>query len=428
MKNTTTNRRKSNIVYTVLIYINYIAFGITCNALWPVLIDLSYIYDVSNETLDFLATFAAFGYMIGSLTGFIYKWINRQLVLIFMVATMAFLIAYTPYYSSIYQLFVATLIIGIGSGSWESSNTVWLVEMWPKHQASAIQIQQFMYGIGSIISPSMLAPFVQGIANETEVGVESRKSLLIKPFITIGVLQLIVPIIMFIMFFCDQYERTDRSSSIISASLKNTDVENDATTADDADADAGDVKYRYVKLFLVGFMLAAYMGAEMAYNDYSDTMFQYWQPDHLTATESATVMACLSTGCTVGCLITAIISLRIRPNIIIAYHLAMIVVALSLLYAGRQIRIIIYISNLILGYGFSAMWPAIIAFTERRFRLTDRASSLIFFFNELAVMFSPVLIGQYLTTEPLILLLVEAIYMAISIILFIVITMLVVLT
>ncbi|OTF79734.1 hypothetical protein BLA29_005511, partial [Euroglyphus maynei] len=350
--------------------------GITCNALWPVLIDLSYIYDVSNETLDFLVSFAAFGYTIGSLTGFIYKWINRQLVIIIMVTIMAILIAYTPYYTSVYELFIATLIIGIGSGSWESSNTVWLIEMWPKHQASVMQIQQFMYGVGSIISPSMLAPFVHGIANETEVNVESRKSSLIIPFMSIGALQLIVPIIMFAMFFFRRYKKIDRPSSIVLYS-KN-DEENVTKTCNS-------VKYRNVKLILIGLMLAAYMGAEMAYNDYSDTMFQYWQPDHLTGTESATVMACLCTGCTIGSLITAIISLRVKPNIIIAYHFAITMVALSLLYVGRKIQIIIYVSNVMMGYGFSAIWPGIMAFTERHLKLTDRASSMIFFFAELAV-------------------------------------------
>nr|XP_027205948.1 uncharacterized protein LOC113799506 isoform X2 [Dermatophagoides pteronyssinus] len=401
MKKIITNT--TNIIYTVLIYINYISFGITCNALWPVLIDLSYIYDVSSETLDYLVSFAAFGYTIGSLTGFIYKWINRQLVII------------------------ATLIIGIGSGSWESSNTVWLIEMWPEHQASVMQIQQFMYGIGSIISPSLLAPFVHGIANETEINVETRKSSLIIPFMSIGALQIIAPIIMFGMFFFRRYEKTNRSSSITSESSKSDD-ESETDSDDESDSAPYKMKYRKIKLILIGLMLAAYMGAEMAYNDYSDTMFQYWQPDRLTATQSATVMACLCTGCTVGCLITAIISLRLKPNIIIAYHLAIIIGALSLLYVGRHNTIIIYISNAMLGYGFSAVWPGILAFTERHLKMTDRASSFIFFFTESAVMFTPLLIGQYLTTQPLILMLFEAIYMTISIILFIIISMLFLLT
>ena len=42
--------------------------GITSNTLWAALVDLSKIYQVSEETINYLATFSSLGYLIGSLS------------------------------------------------------------------------------------------------------------------------------------------------------------------------------------------------------------------------------------------------------------------------------------------------------------------------------------------------------------------------
>ncbi|XP_046914855.2 sodium-dependent glucose transporter 1A [Dermatophagoides farinae] len=396
-------KKVSNILYTITIFFNHFAYGISYYAIGPALTDLSYIYNVSAATLSLFPTFLALGYMIGSLGGIVYKWLNRQLVLITLVATMAVMIAFTPYFGSIELFFVATALLSIGGGCWDSAINVWIVEMWPDHQASVMQALQFMYGIGSIICPSLMSPFVKGITNQT-VNVEARQTSLMKPFIAIGIIQIIGPIILLFLFIIKQYERPK--------------------SCKEGDTSSIPIAHRYTKLILVSLLLSIYTAAEQGYFLYSPTMFQYWTPA-MTASQSAILLACLTAAFTVGRLLTAFILLRLKPDIIICYHLILMILALTWLYFGRECRTMVYSATILLGYGYSAMWPAIIAFTERHLKLTDRASSLLFFASQLMTFIIPFMIGSHLTTTPLVLLIYEAISIAICFILFTIVNLLI---
>lgn len=89
-----------------------------------------------------------------------------------------------------YQLLFANMVFnGIGAGSWDSSYCLWLIELWPSVQTAVIQGNQFMYGVGTIIGPMMMSPFVYG--NKSDITIQQRKSSLTIPFSIIGILQIV---------------------------------------------------------------------------------------------------------------------------------------------------------------------------------------------------------------------------------------------
>lgn len=84
-------------------------------------------------------------------------------------------------------------VCGIGSGAWDSSTSIWLVEMWPVGHGAMLQINQFLFGIGTILAPILVAPFVHGeevmtASNET-ITEDDRIKALAVPFIISGVIQ-----------------------------------------------------------------------------------------------------------------------------------------------------------------------------------------------------------------------------------------------
>ena len=97
-----------------------------------------------------------------------YKYVNRQLVLLLMTALMGIFTVLLPVSQNVYQYYAFNFISFVGAGAWDSGNSVWLIEMWKDQAPSLLQIQQMMYGIGTIIAPLLVSPFVVGdLSNKT---------------------------------------------------------------------------------------------------------------------------------------------------------------------------------------------------------------------------------------------------------------------
>jgi hypothetical protein len=71
---------------------------------------------VSLATITVTNVTAMVGYCIGACTGFLYKFLNRQLVLIGLITIVCLFKALTPHYPNIYFLYVGALVGGIGGG------------------------------------------------------------------------------------------------------------------------------------------------------------------------------------------------------------------------------------------------------------------------------------------------------------------------
>ena len=57
----------------------------------------------------------------------------------------------------------------IGSGGVVSSSPTWIIEMWGQRASTVLHLQQLMYGIGSIIGPFIVGPYLVGdLSNKTE--------------------------------------------------------------------------------------------------------------------------------------------------------------------------------------------------------------------------------------------------------------------
>ncbi|OTF75103.1 hypothetical protein BLA29_002080 [Euroglyphus maynei] len=317
--------------------------------------------------MNFSGCFLAIGYLTGALTAMTHKWLNRQLMLVVMIAMTATIIVFIPYYGKIQNLFIAGTIGGMGFGSWDCSNTFWLMEMWPKHQASIIQAQQFVFGLGTITSAIIMSQFVKGInTNGTEVTVKSRQDSLIIPFASIGSVQLISSIILLILFIVRRYKKSvDETSSI--------DKDNESNSKQSLPT----ILHPKVKLIMMALLFAFYTCAEQGYFFYSDTMFQYWKPV-MTSSKSATVLATLAATYTIGRLLTAFISMRLKPDLIIVYHYVIIIISLIWLNVTHYSEVSIYLGTAFLGYGFSAMWPAMVSFAEHHIGLTDQSNAIMF--------------------------------------------------
>lgn len=161
----------------------------TCNLLGSTLVDLRFIFGVSLNSIAYLPVATGVGYLLGSLSSYTYKYLNRQLMLIGFILLMAVTIAGVPHYGGLEVALPALVLYGIGSGAWDSATSIWLVDMWPVGNSAVLQGSQFLYGVGAIVAPFLVSPFVYGdVANVT---VEERVHELAIPFEIGGAVQVI---------------------------------------------------------------------------------------------------------------------------------------------------------------------------------------------------------------------------------------------
>jgi MFS family permease len=76
--------------------------------------------------------------------------------------------ALIPYCSNLIILYFCSWITQIGGGAWDNASSIWIIELWQQRNPAFLQFAQFMYGVGNIVGPLLVAPFLTGeLRNET---------------------------------------------------------------------------------------------------------------------------------------------------------------------------------------------------------------------------------------------------------------------
>ena len=135
------------------------------------LTDLQHIYHVEQQTMFLLSIIQNIGCIIGSLIGLFYgfcegdnDWISggRQLTIMVFSFVLSLSTAFTPLYNPLFLTYFMLMIQGLSIGVFTSSYQMWFIEMWPKHIATILHVNQFVYGVGMIITSVISSDYVSG--------------------------------------------------------------------------------------------------------------------------------------------------------------------------------------------------------------------------------------------------------------------------
>ena len=227
-----------------------------------------------------------------------------------------------------------------------------------------------------------------------------------------------MPLLFTLLYFIRPYKK-DETDEADEADKEEKEQETTTTTYEPALEEH--IRLRPLKLGLTALCLAFYASAELAYINFSSTVLQMLETEgenKISAEEAAILQSVLAAAYALGRLATAFIAIRVRPEAIMAYHYLTVLCGLLAVFFGRSHRVLVYGGTAVLGAGFSAMWPAILAFTERYMRLTHCAGTVLYFTNGLLSLFSPLIVGRYLVSRPAIFFLFEGVYLLVSLLLF----------
>ncbi|CAG2173091.1 unnamed protein product, partial [Oppiella nova] len=125
------------------------------------------------------------------------------------------------------------------------------------------------------------------------------------------------------------------------------------------------------------------------------TYFQYC-PLKLTAQESAQLLSTVATAFTVGRGLSVLMALRFKPQQMIGYHFAILIIAAITLYAGQYNLTVLWVSTIMAGLGLSAMCPAMFAYLEQYLSITNPIGVFVERYSWVVLMFESIYVGTCL--------------------------------
>ncbi|KAI1285406.1 hypothetical protein HDE_11783 [Halotydeus destructor] len=114
------------------------------------------------------------GYAVGSfMIGLLYTFVNPLLVNALALIVSGILTASTGWTSTYAAILAVTLLNGFCSGMIDNVNNVFCLELWGKENQPFMQALHFMYGVGGLISPLVVSPY---LAPKPEVSMLSNET------------------------------------------------------------------------------------------------------------------------------------------------------------------------------------------------------------------------------------------------------------
>ncbi|CAG2109152.1 unnamed protein product [Medioppia subpectinata] len=383
----------------------------------PTTIDMMHVFDTTMARISLVGVGTNIGYLTGSFIGFTYKWVNRQLAITVTTAMLGVFTLLAPLCPNVTLLILCMFLGSIGSGCFDSSNAVWVIEMWDSKSPSVLMLGQMMYGLGSILAPVLARPFVStdteptdgttlaSVTTEAPIDYTYRRQQLVIPYMIAGGTTLIVPTIFLLM----RYKQPESET-----------IKSDEKTHQANLSQATDSGNNSLALIERALALASYNALEGVHMGSLPTYLHYLPLVNISSQRAADVMTLMTSTYTVGRLICAYISLKLRPEIMITYHTILIFISILIMQFGKTSMVAIWVANGIIGFGFCAMWTSFWILAENCAKLDNTITSIFCITATVFNLVSPFVIGPLIEKHPEVFLYLEMAYLALTIFLFII--------
>ena len=173
-------------------------------------------------------------------------------------------------------------------------------------------------------------------------------------------------------------------------------------------------RVRLLVIVLAAIALSAINSLELVYFNFGATFFQYIRAG-FTAPEAATVSSAMAITYTCSQVINFLLAFRINTNRLIVFHYVITVAAIVALVFAQNSQLAIWILAILVGYGFSLIYPGVLAFVNTKVNISNRVGTIIWFIAGSFNFFPPLIIGPYIETFPMIFVIIQLVYLLFSV-------------
>ncbi|XP_037047462.1 sodium-dependent glucose transporter 1-like isoform X3 [Bradysia coprophila] len=411
------SKRVMHLTTSAILLCN-ISFGCSINAFAPALDNLASRYKTTIEDIAFVFTLVTISYCIGSIIcGFLSKYFNRQLIVIISLLAMASSMFMTPYCPTKMLFFVCGGVFGLSAGFYGLSQVVWIIEIWQQKAGPFIQAQHFCLSFGSIVPSAVLAPFLKKYEHSHAITAEpvlTEESSIHIPFLIIGTFNSLAFLFQLFLFIFYRYhtppmyaddnvqQLDDGSHSTIKTELSEN-VSSKQRELATVKVKRG-ISSRKIQLFAFGILfLSAYQAMETSTMQFLPIFGQY-SDLKLSESDAAHVLTGLMAMYATGRLVGIIIIFKVRPELIIAVNLLLVTMGNTILsvWASGSVSMF-WIGSMMLGAGFSTMFPSAFTFIEKHLIISSIFASSTMIFGATASAIYPVILGKIIEHQAVVL-------------------------
>ena len=164
-------------------------------------------------------------------------------------------------------------------------------------------------------------------------------------------------------------------------------------------------------ILIFALWLSTYCVMESTILMFGATYFQY-SPLKLSANKAAEMLSIISMASTAGRGISVFVAMKVRPQIMIGYHFAILYVSIGLLILfGQHNLTMLWLTNVLIGLGLSALFPAMFAYLEQYIVITNPIGTCVILFSDLFNLFNPFLLGLMVEKHSVVVILFEMLYL-----------------
>ena len=346
--------RRSHWPQTAGYYAAFVALGLIGSLLGPSLISLAQHTNVRLDQISILFTGRSLGYLLGSLMGgLLYDRRPGNPLMAGFLGIIFLTVLLSPMIPFLWLLFLAMLLMGIGEGGLDVGGNTMLMWLHREKVGPFMNGLHFAFGIGSFITPIIIAQMA-----------------LLSGNITWGfwvVALLLFPVIFWLL-------RLPSPANL---------------------AVAGENPAKKNNLLVIGLMVlffALYVGAEVSFGGW---VYTYAVAMKLMNTTTAALMTSLFWGSlTLGRLLSIPIAAKFRLTSVLFVDVIGVLVSVGLIVIWPKSEAMIWIGTFGTGFAMASIFPTMLSLAESRLHITGLVTSLFFVGASSGSMTLPWLIGQ----------------------------------
>ena len=393
-----------------------------------------------------------------------FQFINRQIGFMCCLLVVALTMALMPHLPSVNLLFFIFAINGFATGGIEASTDVWVVEMWGHDCGPYVQALHFVFGVGSIITPLVVEPFLsespkdnidlsefndtrhdlfgynetnknwthlnQSLFYSTDIASseDTFETRVYIPYTFLAVIIAICGALCGSLYFFMRYTPPEREiRSEFKVDTKTTKKEETLLERLNRTFIEQLMPTRQILIMIVmcSYLLSLFLSLEWAQFNYFPS-FAHFSDLHLSERKAAIISTGMAISFTVGRGVSIPLSHYLSPKLLIYCSLVVLLISeiLFLLFANTS-ETFMWVANIIFGLGLSPIYASIYHMVEEVTPVTNLMGVLFIFMSGLTSSLAPIILGIYIESQPLIMVYFNLICVVLSIVLIIVIHVLI---
>ncbi|XP_015781844.1 sodium-dependent glucose transporter 1-like [Tetranychus urticae] len=385
-------KNRAKLIKTFFCYVSFFGLGGCCNLLGSSLLDLSISLNAEFKEVSGLVPSRSIGYLIGAVfSGFADKFVGPDMVLFLTNFTAGIFIALAPWFKQFEGVYACLLLSGISQGIFDIYTNTYTLAIWGDKATNYVQILHGSFGLGALITPLVIKPFllplVQNEGNETQsdafLGDYTPDDVMVQyPFIIIGVLLIFASIGFLVFYFKERSSEKDIQSIDVKSDVNHPTwkiVVCLTTLALTANVTFG------VEV-LIGSLAPSFVvisDLKMSKQDGANMVAMFW-----SLFTFYRLFFIAATNC-----------IKERYMMYFNYCIMMTAVVLMCI-SGAYNQTIAWISIALLGIGFSPTFSASLGLLQRYINITNKYASVIFITAAVGESIHPWIVSRFMDSMP----------------------------